>query len=271
MTKKPAPKTALITGAASGIGRSYARELASRKLRLCLIDIQAEKLADVASDIQKEFEVEPLTLVMDLSKPDAADQCLAFCDEHQFEVDLLINNAGIFIFDPFLEVAPERTEMLLGLHIAFVTRMCRLFAERMKSRRYGYILNMSSMSVWMALPGLNLYNASKAYIRGLSRSLWFELRPFNVSVTAVCPAGVDTPLLPLPDDIRELSKKLGFLMNPDTLAKKALRATLKGKIQIIPGALNDIFAFCMMILPKWLMILVMNHLSIYKRFLDSKK
>ena len=271
MAKKPAPKTALITGAASGIGRSYARELASRNLRLVLIDIQAEKLAEVAQNIKTDFHTDPLTLVLDLSKPDAADQCLAFCDEHQFEVDLLINNAGIFIFDPFLEVEPQRVEMLIRLHIEYVTRMCRLFAERMKSRRYGYILNMSSMSVWMALPGLNLYNASKAYIRGLSRSLWFELRPYHVSVTAVCPAGVNTSLIPLPDNIRQLSKNLGFLMNPDKLAKKALRATLKGKIQTIPGAMNDLFAFFMMILPKWLMILVMNHLPIYKRFLDDKK
>ena len=271
MAKKELPKTALITGAASGIGRSYARELSSRKMALVLIDIQSEKLADIASEIKHDFDIEPLTLVLDLSQPDAADKCLAFCDEHHFEVDLLINNAGIFIFEPFLDVDSKRVEMLLGLHIVFVTRMCRLFAERMKSRRYGYILNMSSMSVWMALPGLNVYNASKAYIRGLSRSLWFELRPFNVSVTAVCPAGVNTPLLPLPDNIRKLSKNLGFLMNPDALAKKALRAALKGKIQTIPGVFNDIFAFFMMILPKWLMIFVMNHLSIYQRFLDDKK
>ena len=271
MSKKPAPKTALVTGAASGIGAAYARELASRNIQLVLVDIQAEKLAEVAQNIKTDFNIEPLILVQDLSQPDAADKCLAFCDEHQFEVDLLINNAGIFIFDPFLEVTPERAEILLGLHITFVTRMCRLFAARMKERRYGYILNMSSMSVWMALPGLNLYNASKAYIRGLSRSLWFELREFNVSVTAVCPAGVNTPLIPLPDGIRKLSHNLGFLMNPDKLAKKALRAALKGKIQTIPGAFNDIFAFFMMTLPNWLMIFAMHHLSIYRRFLDDKK
>ena len=125
---------------------------------------------------------------------------------------------------------------------------------------------MSSMSVWMTMPGLSYYNASKAYVRGLSRSLWFELKPFNVSVTAVCPAGVDTPLLPISDKIRKLSKGLGFLMKPETLVKKALRAALKGKIQTIPGVANDLFAFLMMTMPNWMISLMMNHLPVYDKF-----
>ena len=269
MAKRPAPKTALITGAASGIGRAYARILASRKIQIVLVDIQSEKLAEVAEEIQKDFDQQALTLSLDLSQSDAPDKCLAFCDEHQIEIDLLINNAGIFIFDPFLGADPQRVQSLLGVHIACVTRMCQLFGERMKTRRFGYILNMSSMSVWMTMPGLSVYNASKAYIRGFSRSLWFELKPFGVTVTAVCPAGVDTPLIPLPDNIRNLAKRLGFLMNPEALAKKALRATLKGKIQTIPGALNDLFAFSMMTLPTWVIRLVSLKLPVYRRFWEE--
>ena len=266
MTRKKPPETALVTGAASGIGKAYARELASRKVKLVLVDIQAEALEKVASEIEQEFQVSPLILVQDLSQHDAPDKCLAFCDEHHFEVDLLINNAGLFIFDPFMDVDETRYEELLGVHIACVTRMCRLFGDRMKKRQYGYILNMSSMSVWMTMPGLSYYNASKAYIRGLSRSLWFELKPFNVSVTAVCPAGVDTPLIPLSDKIRKLAKNLGFLMKPETLAKKALRSALKGKIQTIPGIANDLFAFLMMTLPNGLITFVSHHLPIYDKF-----
>ena len=116
------------------------------------------------------------------------------------------------------------------------------------------------------MPGLSYYNASKAYIRGFSRSLWFELKPFNVSVTAVCPAGVDTTLLPLSEKIRKLAKSTGFLMKPEILVKKALKAALKGKIQTIPGVANDLFAFFMMIMPNWLIAFVTHRLPIYDKF-----
>lgn len=266
MSKKQLPKTAFITGAAAGIGRAYALECASRGIELVCADINSEGLDVLKSEIQEKYSIEIHTIVLDMSQADSPKKCLDYCDQNCIEIDLLINNAGIFIFDPFLDADINRIELMINLHIACMTRMCRLFGERMKSRRFGYILNMSSMSVWMMMPGINVYNASKAYIRGLSRSLYFELKPYNVGVTAICPAGVDTQLLPLPDKLRKIARNTGFLMNPAKLVRLALNATLKKKIQSIPGILNNLFAFFMMILPNWLIEFVAHRLPSFKRF-----
>ena len=267
MCRKPQPpKTALITGAAAGIGHAFALECASRGMRLVCIDINEEGLETLKNHIHTLYDMDIDTIVLDMSQPDAPQKCIDYCDAQNIEIDLLINNAGIFMFDPFIEADMNRVELMINLHISCMTRMCRLFGERMKQRCFGYILNMSSMSVWMMMPGISVYNASKAYIRGLSRSLYFELKPFNVSVTAICPAGVNTQLLPLPAKIRDFAANTGFLMDPAKLVRLALKATLKKKIQSIPGILNNLFAFFMMILPYWLIEFVTHRLPNYKRF-----
>ncbi len=270
MCKIQLPKVALITGAAAGIGRAYALECASCGIGLVCVDINGEGLDVLKSEIKEKYDIDVHTIVMDMSQPESPQKCLDYCDANQIEIDLLINNAGIFIFDPFLDANMNRVELMMNLHIACVTRMCRVFGERMKQRRFGYILNMSSMSVWMMMPGISVYNASKAYIRGLSRSMYFELKPYNVGVTAICPAGVDTQLLPLPDGLRKFARSTGFLMNPAKLVRLALNATLKKKIQSIPGILNNLFAFFMMILPNWLIEFVAHRLPSFKRFWPEK-
>ena len=180
---------------------------------------------------------------------------------------MLINNAGIFLFDPLVEADARRVALMSDLHVYCVTRMCMLFGARMKTARHGYILNLSSLSAWMPMPGISTYNASKSYIRSLSLALGFELRPFGVSVTAVCPGGIDTALLPIPDSIRKLGRKLHCIMPPEVLAEKAIRATLRRKKQVIPGAMNHVFKFFMAIVPDFVIAWAMRVVPIYKRFL----
>ncbi|MBO5752654.1 MAG: SDR family NAD(P)-dependent oxidoreductase [Proteobacteria bacterium] len=264
MAKKQLPKRALITGAASGIGRALARECASRGMHIVGVDLNEAGLNQTADEIRTEFNVEVHTFVIDLSQRDAPERCLAFCDENGLEIDLLINNAGVFFFAPLTDADPKRVAIMCDLHVYCVTRMCVLFAERMKQRRFGYIMNQSSMSAWMAMPGISTYNATKAYVRSMSRSLHFELKPWNVSVTAVCPGGANTPLLPISDKIRKLGCSLGFLSDTSWLAKKAINATLKGKIQTIPGIMNHFYTFIIMTLPNWLVSFIMNRLPMFK-------
>lgn len=260
------PKWALITGAASGIGRCVARECASRGMNLVLVDINGDGLAKTADEIRETHQVEVQTFVQNLALDEASEKCLEFCDQNHIEIDFLANIAGMLIFDPLLDTDPKRINLILDLHVKTVTRMSVVFGQRMKERRFGYIFNMSSMSAYMPMPGIVLYNASKSYVRNMSRALRFELLPWGVSVTAVCPGGVNTPLLPIPDKIRKLGVSLCCLMQPEKLAKKAVSATLKRKNQTIPGILNHFFTWIIMGLPDWLVMFIMKRLSIYDRY-----
>ena len=264
--KPKLPRRALITGAASGIGRAFAKECAKKQIPLLLVDINEQALSQTANDIKQNYNIEIHTLTLDLSKPDAPQKCFDFCDQNDLQIDLLANIAGIFMFDPLLDADPARTNLMIDLHAKTVTNMSCLFGQRMRQRRYGFIMNMASMSAWMPMPGIATYNATKSYIRSMSRSLRFELKPWNVSVTTVCPGGCDTPLLPLPDNIRTLAVNLGCLMSPQKLACKALNATLKRKKQTIPGIINHLIRAFIVIIPDWLISFIQKCLPIYERF-----
>ncbi len=265
------PRCALITGAASGIGRCVAIECAKKGWPLVIVDINQEGLDKVTETLRSEYNVTVYPFVIDLSTDDAPERCLDFCDKNGLEIDLLANIAGVFIFGPLLEADVKKTTLLLNLHVKTLTRMCVLFGERMKQRRYGYIMNMSSMSAWMPMPGISTYNATKSYVRSVSRSLGFELKPWNVSVTAVCPGGCNTPLIKISDKLRKLAVNLRFLMPPEKLAKKALKATLRKKTQTIPGFLNHIFTAFIILIPDWLVFVAMRCVPPYKRFFPEKE
>lgn len=265
------PKWALITGAASGIGRCVAIDCASRGMNLVIVDINEKGLLETADIIHGKYSVDLYTFVQNLALKDAPDKCLSFCDEKNIEIDFLANIAGMFIFDPLLEADPNRTELMLDLHVNAVTRMSVVFGKRMKERRFGYIFNMSSMSAYMPMPGIVTYNATKSYVRSMSRALRFELLPWGVSVTAVCPGGVNTSLLPISDKIRNLGVRFGCLMQPEKLAHKAVTATLKRKNQTIPGVINHVFTAMIMGLPDWLVSFLMKRVSIYDRFWKTSK
>ena len=238
--KDLASYTALVTGASSGIGLEFARQLASRGASLFLVSIDREDLEREASKIVEEFGVAVESLCMDLARPEAADELHRYCREKDLQIDVLINNAGIFILREVTRTAPEKIDTMLRLHVGTVTRLSRLFAEDMCRRKQGYILNMSSLSCWTPYPGIALYTATKAYIRVFTRALAYELHDYGVKAMVVCPGGAATGLYGLPPHLLKLGVRLGVLMTPERLVRKSLRALFRGKKQLIPGLFNRI-------------------------------
>ena len=154
---------------------------------------------------------------------------------------------------------------MLNLHIRCVTQLCRLFGADMCSRGSGYILNMSSLSAWMAMPGINVYNATKAYILNFSKSLWYEMRPYGVTVTAICPGAVDTGLYNLAPRLRKLAVSIGVSMPPEKLVEKALRGMFKRKKMVIPGFINYAFRPLINHLPDWVVFAVLKRIKQFQR------
>ena len=273
---------ALVTGASSGIGLQYAIQLArDYHCDFILVSNQQEELNQVASDLAAQYGVRTIPRYADLSLPDAAETLHAWCHEQNYVVDILVNNAGVFFFNPYCETSMRRIELMLQLHMITVAKLTRLFAEDMMHRELtpeeanqricrhkrmrGYILNMSSMSAWMAMPGIQTYNATKAFIYNLSKSLWYELRPHNVGITVMAPGAVDTGLFGLAPHLRKLAVNLTVSIPPEKLVRRALRDMFRNKKADTPGFINWLSTPLLKHTPDWLLFLAIKYVGKYQK------
>ena len=239
----PAQTWALVTGAGTGIGRAYALQLATMGYNLILVGNHDASLHAVVRELKPLAPNQQFRpLVIDLARIDAAEELYEAIAAAGIEIDLLINNAGIFSFCDLLQTPEERIERILLLHDMTATKLCRRYAMRMRERGVkGHILNMSSYSLWMPFPGLALYSASKAYLKAFSVAFSKEVEEYGITVTAVCPAGVATDLYGLPHNLQELGVRIGGLITPESCARRALKALWRGKRWAVPDWWNRLW------------------------------
>ena len=229
--------TALITGGSSGMGLEYARQLAGRGYDLILVSNRQEELDTAAEALRGQFPVSVITRFQDLAVPEAADKLFQWCAQEVLP-DVLINNAGMFFFKELQTEDLDRAQAMVNLHIVTVTRMCILFGNAMKQRGSGYILNVSSMTARIPAPGITIYSATKVYLKSFGRSLSYELKPYGVGVTTVCPAAIATPLYRLSEEQMRLGVRVGLIKTPQWLVKRALRAMFRRRRVVCPGFMN---------------------------------
>lgn len=232
--EKRGSKTALVTGAARGLGRQYAQLLAEAGYNLVLVG-RGRNILDAACEIGAAFpELQLDSFICDLSGPEAADAVFAFTEGRGIDVDVLVNNAAIFNFCDVTATSDEKIAAMLTLHNLTPVRLCRLYGAQMARRGAGHILNMSSYSIWMPFPGLSLYSATKAFVRNFSVAFAKEIREKGVYVTAVCPAGIATDMYGLNRGLQKLGVKLGVLITPRRCAHKGLKALFRGRKLVVP-------------------------------------
>lgn len=251
---------ALVTGAASGIGSCYARRLAALGYHLVVVDHRTEELHTVARTIEAECAVKAEAIVLDLAHLKAAETLYNEVTEAGIEIDVLINNAGIFSFCDLLQTDEERIERILLLHDMTATKLCRRYAARMIERGVqGHILNMSSYSLWMPFPGLAVYSASKAYLKAFSVAFAKEVREHGIRVTAICPAGVATNLYGLSPKLQKLGLRLGALISADRCARRGLSALWRGVRCSVPDWWNRLWIPLLVSLPMWVLRPLRNY------------
>lgn len=253
--------TALVTGASSGIGLEFTRQLAAQGCSVVMVSNQTDELAAARDALAAEYPTLRFWAhYKDLTEDGAAGQLLQFCHDNALQVDVLVNNAGIFLLREVNDTTPERLDTFIDLHVRAVTQLCRLFGAEMSRRGCGYILNMSSMSCWMPAPGIAMYAATKAYLRVFTRSLRLELHDCGVHVMAACPGGIATTLFGLPPHLLRLGVRLGVLATPQAFVSGALRRLFAGRKQYVNGIINRLAIVTVSSLPDWLKLIIKHKL-----------
>ena len=230
-------KTALITGASSGIGLEIAGILSDRKYDLILVSRSEEKLKKIAKEIHNQNKINIIPL--DLSKPENALLLYHKVQELNLNVDLLINSAGIGQLDDFTESNPETLQTMLELNIVSLTMLCRYFSKDMKTQGRGYIMNIASTAAYQPMPYFASYAATKSYVRNFSISLHHELKHYNVHVICLSPGPTDTNFFVRAekDTSKGIMNRSNF-MNANKVAEEGLDAMFNHKSEYIPGAMN---------------------------------
>ena len=255
---------ALVTGAAGGIGLEFAKTLASMGANLILLDIDSQRLCDAQKlllPVCKNPGLQKiLVLTTDLTSENFIKEIEDFCEKNCGLPDILINNAGIFSFNPIADTATKKIEAFINLHVRAVTLLSQWFVSKRKSSASGWMLNMSSMSCWMPMPGLAMYSSTKSYIRVFTRALHYEMRDYGVGVTVACPGGIATDLFGLPKKWQKFAVAIGVLQTPQKFANNAVKKMLKKRKQYINGWLNRFSIFFVGILPTTVRMMVKRRL-----------
>lgn len=247
---------ALVTGASSGMGYCYARQLAEKGYNLLIVSNE-EAIHEKAEIIRKDFSVEVVSLVRDLSLQTAAEELHTYCKEHNLAVEVLINNAGVYHDRDFLDDSERFNSLILNLHMYTPAMLCYYFGHDMVERKKGYILNVCSITSDIPVQRLGTYGGTKAFLKAFTRSLHIELKQKGVYVTNVSPGAVDTGLYNIASGATKFGRAIGVIVTPDYLVKRALSAMFHGWPKItVPFLWSKILLFFIWLLPTWLMRLI---------------
>lgn len=253
----PAPdRTALVTGASSGIGAEIARELARRSRGVTLVARRAERLKALADELSQAHKVRAEVLAADLSDADAragiADELAA----RGLTADILVNNAGLSTTGPVYAAQRGRELAMIRTDVEAVVDLCTLFLPGMAARRSGAILNVASTAAYQPLPGQAGYGASKAFVLSYSQALQGELRGTGVTVTVLCPGPVKTEFEEVAGFGADVDDALpSFMWVPAAeVAAAAVDGLERGRSVVIPGPANAVAAQVARLLPRRLLV-----------------
>lgn len=189
--------TVLITGASSGLGAEFASQLAARGADLVLVARREDRLADLATRLEKNHGVTVTVIAADLAAPGAAASLVEKLDERNLQVNSLINNAGFGMGGQFTDEDPGRLSGMIDLNVGLLTDLTRLLLPRLveRSRRSdgpSILLNVASTAAYQPTPGMAAYGATKAYVLSLTEALAFETRTSPLRVVALSPGPTKT-------------------------------------------------------------------------------
>jgi short-subunit dehydrogenase len=235
-------KTALITGASSGIGRELTKLFARDGYNVVLVARREERLRELADDLKNSYGTESTIISKDLSQSNAPKDLYDILKQRNINVDVLVNNAGFDVYGEFHETDYNQELNMIKVNLITPTYLTKLFLPDMISRGSGKILNLGSVGSFVAAPLNAIYCATKAYILSMSLGVGEEIKNTGVSITCLCPGVTKTEFHKVADmeDIKEMK---GKVMSAQKVAKIGYKGLMKGKSIVIPGWKNKIEVF----------------------------
>ncbi len=233
---------ALVTGASSGIGEQFARQLSQRGHRVAIVARREARLAELAEELGGPERAIPIAA--DLTQVDDRDRLAATLEAGGHQVDVLVNNAGFGIYRSFAESTRDQELYQLRLLVEAVVDLMGRYLPPMVQRGRGAVINMSSTAGFQPLPFNAGYSAAKSYVLTLSEAVHVEVKDRGVTVTAVCPGPVPTGFQDASDANYFAERVPKFThVTPQRVAEDGLEAADKGRISVIPGGPHVKLAF----------------------------
>jgi short-subunit dehydrogenase len=232
-------KTALVTGASSGIGKAFAELLAAKGYAVVLTARRRDRLDALAAELQQRYGVATHTLVADLAQPDASAAIAAELASRGLAIDLLVNNAGYGVPGSYASVPWSEHERFMQVMVTAVLDLTYRLLPGMLERGWGRIINIASVAGMVSSPaGHTLYGASKSFLIRFSEALSSENAPKGVNVTAVCPGFTWSEfhdVLGTRDKMNSLPELLW--LKADDVAREGYDAVMKGDSVVVNGAI----------------------------------
>jgi short-subunit dehydrogenase len=257
----PSPESiALVTGASSGIGEQFARQLAQMGHRVALVARREERLARLAEELGGPGRALPIAA--DLGVSEDRDRLAARLDDLGARVELLVNSAGFGIYRPFAQAGREAEVRQVRVLVEATVDLMARYLPGMTQRRRGAIINISSTAGLQPLPYNAAYAAAKSFVLVLSEGVHAEVKEHGVTVTVVCPGPVPTGFQEASDAgyLVERLPKFTFT-SPERVARDALRAAARGRVSVIPGAAAVRLAYApSRRMPRWLALPISKRL-----------
>ena len=249
---------ALITGASSGIGEEVAKNLANKGYNLILTARRKELLEDIAQEIRKKHNINVSVIAKDLSKYQTPREIFNFCEENNYKVDLLVNNAGYGIKTSFHETSLDDEEDFIRVLGTSVIMLTKLFLPKMISNGGGKIMIVSSVASFAAPSAIQpLYGPIKTFMNRFSDSININYKSKGVTSTAVCPGFTVTGFHTASGVQEQMDRVPKFLVfSAERIADEAIKATLAGKRLCVPTKTYKFLVFMLRNLPQSILTLL---------------
>ena len=242
----------LITGASKGIGAALAEVCAQKGHDVLLVARSASLLQEKAQDLQQKYGVHVYEYAVDLCDVTEIEKLYTYTQQQGWDIDILINNAGVGACDAFADIAIERHHMQIQLNITALTLLTHRFLAGMIAKDKGKILNIASTAAFQPGPYMSVYFASKAYVLSFSQALRYELRNRNISVTTHCPGPTESAFAAEAGNDKTMLFKQGAVASAQEVAEDAYRAMMKGKGVAVHGWTNKLGALLAPYVPYWI-------------------
>lgn len=258
-------RTALVTGASAGIGKSFAELLAAEGYDLILVARREDRLRELADELSEKHGGRCEVFAADLRDPETPTRIFEYSQSLRVAVDVLINNAGLSGKGAFSETPWDEISGELQVMVMAVTELTHLYVPGMRERGWGRVINLSSLAAFQPPGASLLYTGIKTYVLNMSMALDMELKPHGVNVTALCPGFTHSEFHDVMGTRSQANKLPGLMwQDADDVVRDGWEAVMKGKPVCVPGSVNKVLSASMRPIPNRIQYLLGRNANPFK-------